>query len=179
MAHTYVQAVAGTTARILDTRKTTPGLRLLEKHAVTAGGAHNHRMGLFDQVLIKENHIALMNGAAGDSLPAEAVRRCRARLGGEVIVEVEIEHLRDLAPVIQAGADIVLLDNMEPAQVREAVRIRNATATGRPVQLEASGGITLATIRSYAEAGADRISTGALTHSVQAFDLSMRCSPVR
>lgn len=180
MARAYVDAVAGTRARILDTRKTTPGLRALEKYAVTVGGAVNHRIGLYDQVLIKENHIALMGGSSVASPPAEAVRRCRVQLGGTVVVQVEIEHLRDLAPSILAGADLVLLDNMTPEQVREAVAIRDATraADGRPVQLEASGGITRATIRAYAEAGVDRISVGALTHSVKAFDLSMRCEPV-
>lgn len=180
MARTYVDAVAGTRARILDTRKTTPGLRLLEKYAVTVGGAANHRIGLYDQVLIKENHIALMSGGAADSKPAEAVRRCRVVQGGQVVVEVEIEFLQDLAPCIRAGADMVLLDNMTPDQVREAVAIRDATPApdGRRVLLEASGGITIATIRAYAEAGADRISVGALTHSVKALDLSMRCEPV-
>ena len=180
MARTYVNAVAGTQARILDTRKTTPGLRALEKYAVVKGGAGNHRIGLYDQVLIKENHIALMPTSPGGSAPAEAVRRCRSALGPAMIVEVEIEHLADLAAVIVAGADIVLLDNMTPEQVRDAVIERNATPApdGRTVLLEASGGITLTSLRAYAEAGVDRISTGALTHSVKAFDLSMRCTPV-
>lgn len=163
----YVDAVAGTGARILDTRKTTPGLRALEKHAVLLGGGDNHRIGLYDQVLIKENHIALM-GASG---PAEAVRRCRERLDPEQLVEVEIERLDDLAAVIEAGADIVLLDNLGPEQLRAAVAIRG----DRPVALEASGGITLASVRAVAETGVDRISIGALTHSVPALDLSLRC----
>jgi nicotinate-nucleotide pyrophosphorylase (carboxylating) len=183
MARAYADAVRGTSACILDTRKTTPGLRTLEKHAVVAGGAHNHRIGLYDQVLIKENHIALMptDGSGLASRPAEAVRRCRAQLGPQMIVQVEVEHLADLTPCIQAGADIVLLDNMTPAQTREAVAIRDATPSpdGRRVALESSGGITLATVRAYAEAGVDRISVGALTHSVQALDLSMRCEPVQ
>ena len=163
----YVDAVAGTGARILDTRKTTPGLRALEKHAVVLGGGANHRIGLYDQVLIKENHIALM-GASG---PAEAVRRCRQALDPEQVVEVEIERLDDLAAVIEAGADIVLLDNLGPDDLRRAVAIRGE----RPVALEASGGITLATVRAVAETGVDRISVGALTHSVPALDLSLRC----
>jgi nicotinate-nucleotide pyrophosphorylase (carboxylating) len=184
MARRYVAAVAGTRAEVFDTRKTTPGLRVLEKHAVVAGGARNHRIGLYDQVLIKDNHIALM---APDptltgpfSAPAEAVRRCRARLGDAVVVEVEIEDLRDLEPAIAAGADIVLLDNMAPGLLAQAVTRRDAAQRpgARATLLEASGGITLTTIRAVAESGVERISTGALTHSVQALDLSMRCAPV-
>lgn len=170
----YADAVAGTAAAVYDTRKTTPGLRTLEKRAVRAGGGQNHRMGLYDQVLIKENHIALM----GQGGPAEAVRRCRARLGPTVIVEVEIERLQDLPGVIAAGADIVLCDNMSPADLRTAtaIRVQHPAADGRRVALEASGGITLATIRAYAETGIERISVGALTHSVPALDLSLRCT---
>ncbi len=164
----YADTVAGTTAKVLDTRKTTPGLRLLEKHAVAVGGGVNHRMGLYDQVLIKENHIALM-GASG---PAEAVRRCRAAVGPDKIVQVEIEHLADLEPVIEASANMVLLDNMGPDLLREAVAIRG----DRAVLLEASGGITMDTLRAVAETGVDRISVGALTHSVIALDLSLRCT---
>jgi len=173
----YVEAVAGTRAQILDTRKTTPGMRLLQKHAVLAGGGANHRIGLFDQVLIKDNHIALMPPGPLGSGPAEAVRRSRERLGEAVIVEVEIERLEDLEPCIRAGADIILLDNLPPAAVREAVVRRDACVSPRYVQLEASGGITLQTVRSFAEAGVDRISTGELTHSVRSLDLSMRCDP--
>ena len=183
MARRYVEAIAGTHAAVFDTRKTTPGLRLLEKHAVAAGGARNHRIGLFDQVLIKDNHIALMPPGPLGSGPAEAVRRCRAELGADTVIEVEIERLDDLEPVIAAGADIVLLDNMTPALLAQGVairnRIRNRTVKpgARRVELEASGGITLATIRAVAETGVERISTGALTHSVQALDLSLRTSP--
>lgn len=171
MARRYVDAVMGTRARILDTRKTSPGLRLLQKHAVVSGGGDNHRIGLYDQVLIKDNHIALM----GDGGPAEAVRRCRARYGAGIRIEVEIERVEDLDAVIAAGADIVLLDNLGPDALRAAVVRRGA----RPTLLEASGGITLATVRAVAETGVDRISTGELTHSVAALDLSMRCTPVR
>lgn len=174
----YVAAIAGTRAHILDTRKTTPGMRLLQKHAVVAGGGYNHRSGLYDQVLIKDNHVALMPPGPLGSGPAEAVRRCRERLGGTVIVEVEIERLNDLEPCIHAGADIILLDNLPPSTLREAVARRDACMTARPVLLEASGGITLQTVRSFAESGVDRISTGELTHSVRSLDLSMRCEPV-
>lgn len=166
----YATLVAGTHAKVFDTRKTDPGLRLLQKHAVVCGGGANHRIGLYDQILIKENHIALM-GAAG---PAEAVRRCRSSAGDQAVIEVEIEGLEDLDPVIEAGADIVLLDNMGPDLLAAAVRIRGQ----RSVQLEASGGIDLETVRPVAESGVDRISVGALTHSVQALDLSLRCQAV-
>lgn len=171
----FADAVAGTRAGIFDTRKTTPGMRLLQKHAVVAGGGRNHRIGLYDQVLIKENHIALMPPGPGGSSPAEAVRRVRERLGGTVVVEVEIERLADLAPCIAAGADIVLCDNMTPDQLRQAVAIRDGARSPRPCQLEASGGITLATVRAYAETGIERISVGALTHSAGGLDLSLRC----
>ncbi len=175
----YVAAVAGTRARILDTRKTTPGMRLLQKHAVIAGGGQNHRIGLYDQVLIKDNHIALMPPGPLGSGPAEAVRRSRERLGEAVVIEVEIERLDDLEPCITAGADIILLDNLPPSVLREAVARRDAFTSVRPVLLEASGGITLATVRGFAESGVERISTGELTHSVRSLDLSMRCEPQR
>lgn len=171
-----VDAVAGTRARILDTRKTTPGLRVLQKHAVVCGGGMNHRHGLFDAVLIKENHIALMPPGPLGSGPAEAVRQARAVVGPDIAIEVEIERLDDLAPVIAAGADIVLLDNMPPALLAQAVAERDRL--GARCQLEASGGITLATVRAVAETGVERISTGWMTHSVAALDLSMRCEPV-
>ena len=149
-------------------------MRLLEKHAVSSGGARNHRIGLYDQVLIKDNHIALMPPGPLGSGPAEAVRRARETTGNETLIEVEIEKLDDLEPVIAAGADIVLLDNMAPALMREAVGRRDRAQGKRRVELEASGGITLETIRAVAETGVERISTGALTHSVHALDLSMR-----
>lgn len=180
MAARYVEAIAGTRAQVFDTRKTTPGMRLLEKHAVASGGARNHRIGLYDQVLIKDNHIALMPAGALGSGPAEAVRRARETTGQETLIEVEIEKLDDLEPVIAAGADIVLLDNMAPALMREAVQRRDRATSGtqRRVELEASGSITLDTIRAVAETGVERISTGALTHSVHALDLSMRTAIV-
>jgi nicotinate-nucleotide pyrophosphorylase (carboxylating) len=178
MAYHYTQAVAGTRAQVFDTRKTTPGMRLLEKHAVVCGGAQNHRMGLFDQVLIKDNHIALMPSGPLGSGPAEAVRRAREMLDKNTIIEVEIERLDDLEPVISAGANIVLLDNMAPELLRQAVIRRDQLAGEKTVALEASGGITLSTIRAVAETGVERISTGALTHSVQALDLSLRTSVV-
>ena len=157
-----VDRVAGTRARIVDTRKTTPTLRALEKRAVVAGGGFNHRMGLFDAVLIKDNHVLAVGSAA------EAVARAHREVGASVKVEVEIEELSDLEPVIEAGADIVMLDNMEPARMREAVRI----TAGRCL-LEASGGITLETVRAVAETGVDLISVGRITHSAPALDVAL------
>lgn len=159
----FVEAVRGTRARIVDTRKTTPGLRALEKAAVRAGGGANHRFGLYDGVLIKDNHIA----AAG-SITA-AVSRAKGRAPHTLKIEVEVEDLGGLEEAIQAGADIVLLDNMTPGQLAEAVRL----ARGRVV-LEASGGVNLETVAEVAASGVDVISIGALTHSAPAVDLSLR-----
>jgi nicotinate-nucleotide pyrophosphorylase (carboxylating) len=164
-----VAHAAGTRAQVLDTRKTIPGLRVLAKHAVAAGGGANHRHGLHDAILIKNNHIALM-GADG---PATAVRRARASAGTAVRIQVEIDRVADLVGVIAAGADLVLLDNMGLADLRAAVAARDAADPRRRVLLEASGGITAATIRAVAETGVDRISTGAITHSAPALDLAL------
>jgi nicotinate-nucleotide pyrophosphorylase (carboxylating) len=157
-----VDRVEGTRARILDTRKTVPLLRALQKMAVQAGGGMNHRMGLYDQVLIKDNHVEAVGSAA------EAVRRARAHVGVDMKIEVEIESLDDLEPVIAAGADIVMLDNLDPDTMRTAVE----RVAGR-VLLEASGGITLDTVRAVAESGVDYISVGALTHSAPSLDVSL------
>jgi nicotinate-nucleotide pyrophosphorylase (carboxylating) len=157
-----VDRVEGTGATILDTRKTTPLLRALEKAAVRAGGGRNHRRGLYDAVLIKDNHVEAVGSVA------EAVRRARKKVGRNIHVEVEIDDLVDLEPAIRAGADIVLLDNMRPAQLRRAV----ALARGR-VLLEASGGITLANVRRVAETGVDFISVGRITHSAPALDVAL------
>jgi nicotinate-nucleotide pyrophosphorylase (carboxylating) len=159
----FVVALRGTRARLVDTRKTTPGLRVLEKYAVRAGGGWNHRMGLDDGVLIKDNHIVAAGGVR------EAVERARAGAPHTVKVEVECADLSQLGDALAAGADVVLLDNMTLATMKEAVRRVNGRAL-----LEASGGITLDTIRSVAETGVDLISVGALTHSAPALDLSMR-----
>ncbi len=164
----FVRAVAGTGATILDTRKTTPGMRSLEKAAVVAGGGRNHRMGLYDAFLIKENHIAVAGGIA------EAVRRARAA-SPDHEVEIECRSHAEVDEALEAGADRLLLDNMDPDQLRAAVAARNRAANGgRPgVPLEASGGVTLETAASIAESGVDFISVGALTHSAPALDLSM------
>lgn len=162
MTRRYVDAVGTSPAQVVDTRKTTPGLRALEKYAVRVGGGSNHRAGLDDGILIKDNHIA----AAGNV--AQAVARARAAAPHGLKVEVEVQDLDQLDEAISAGAEAILLDNMSPQMVREAV-----TRAGGKALLEASGGITLETISEYAETGVDLISVGALTHSVRAIDLSL------
>jgi nicotinate-nucleotide pyrophosphorylase (carboxylating) len=161
----YVMAVEGTGAEILDTRKTAPGLRSLDKRAVAAGGGTNHRMGLADAILIKDNHVAL----AGGIVPA--VEAARAALPG-LPVEIEVDDLAQLDAALGTQADTILLDNMTPALLRRAVARTNGRA-----RLEASGGITLDTVRAVAETGVDAISVGALTHSVTALDVSLEVHP--
>jgi nicotinate-nucleotide pyrophosphorylase (carboxylating) len=161
----YVDAVAGLTCKVLDTRKTTPGWRLLEKYAVRQGGGHNHRMGLYDGILIKDNHLAAMNPAR--SIP-EVIRIAR---NTPLPCEVEVDTLEQLDQALTGKPDIVLLDNMSLDQMRKAVRLRDAVAP--QVQLEASGGVTLETIRGIAETGVDRISVGALTHSAPTLDIAL------
>jgi nicotinate-nucleotide pyrophosphorylase (carboxylating) len=162
----YVEAVRGTRARVLDTRKTTPGLRLLEKAAVMAGGGTNHRVGLFDAILIKENHAAMAGGVG------EAVRLARAR-APDVLLEVECRTEEEVDEALAAGAPRLLLDNMTPAQMRAIV-----ARVGDRAELEASGGIDLETIRDVAETGVDFISVGALTHSAPSLDLSLLLEPL-
>jgi nicotinate-nucleotide pyrophosphorylase (carboxylating) len=167
LAARCVEAVAGTGARILDTRKTTPGLRSLEKAAVAAGGATNHRAGLYDAILIKENHASLAGGVG------EAVRRARVHAPG-VPIEVECRTLAEVDEALGAGAPRILLDNMTLEQLRDAVR----HVAGR-AELEASGGVTLQTLRAIAATGVDFISVGALTHSAPALDLSLLLEPIQ
>ncbi|MDD2536716.1 MAG: carboxylating nicotinate-nucleotide diphosphorylase [Macromonas bipunctata] len=159
----YVQAVAGTRAQIVDTRKTLPGLRLAQKYAVTVGGGTNHRMGLYDAVLIKENHIE----AAGGVTPV--LQRVQATAPDAKFVQIEVETLAQLDEALQAGAQMILLDNMDLPTLREAVRLN----AGRAI-LENSGGVNLNSVRALAETGVDRISIGALTKDVKAIDYSMR-----
>lgn len=166
----YVEAVAGTTAQVLDTRKTTPGWRLLEKYAVRMGGGANHRIGLYDGILIKDNHLA----GLGD--PTTAVRRAvelaRAHPGNNgLVVEVEVDRLDQLDQALAVRPEIVLLDNMTPEMLRAAAARRDATSPA--TRLEASGGVTLATIRAIAETGVDRVSVGAITHSAPALDIAL------
>ena len=162
----YVAAVGDLPARVLDTRKTTPGLRELEKYAVRVGGGVNHRFGLHDAILIKDNHLALL-AATGIGIGA-AVQRAQAAAGPMVCVEVEADTVEQARDAAEAGARMILLDNMAPDQLRAAV-----AAVGGRARLEASGGITLANIRAVAETGVDFISVGALTHSARALDISL------
>lgn len=159
----YVQAVAGTRAQIVDTRKTLPGLRLAQKYAVTVGGGTNHRMGLYDAVLIKENHIEAAGGVTA------VLQRVQATAPDAKFVQIEVETLAQLEEALHAGAQMVLLDNMDLPTLREAVRLN----AGRAI-LENSGGVNLNSVRALAETGVDRISIGALTKDVKAIDYSMR-----
>jgi nicotinate-nucleotide pyrophosphorylase (carboxylating) len=166
LARQFADAVEGTGCRILDTRKTTPGMRALEKAAAAAGGVANHRMGLYDAVLIKNNHIAAAGGVRN------AIERVRAGSSGILIgipLEVEVRSPEELAEALEAGAAHLLLDNLTPAQAVEWVRLIAGRAT-----IELSGGITLANVRAYAEAGADFVSSGAITHSARSMDISFR-----
>ncbi len=162
----FVRAIEGTSAEIVDTRKTTPGLRMLEKYAVQAGGARNHRFGLDDGVLIKDNHIALAGGVGA------AVERAKRTVGHLHKIEVEVSTERDLREAITSGADILLLDNLAPEATRTLVEL--ARSLSAHVLLESSGGIGLENVRAYAEAGVDLISIGALTHSARAMDISFK-----
>ena len=163
----YVEAVRGTRAKIVDTRKTLPGLRLAQKYAVRAGGGTNHRIGLFDAVLIKENHIAAAGGV-------KQVLQAAAKVAAQAaFVEIEVETLTQLKEALDNGATMILLDNMDLATLREAVRINDHRAV-----LEISGGVTLETVRALAETGVDRISIGALTKDVKAIDFSMRLKEI-
>jgi len=159
----YVEAVAGTRAAIVDTRKTLPGLRLAQKYAVKTGGGTNHRLGLYDAILIKENHIAAAGGVVA------ALREAQNIAPRAAWIQIEVESADQLRAALAAGANMILLDNMSPDQMREAVRI-----TAGRAQLEASGGITLENVRAIAETGVDRISIGSLTKDIKAVDLSMR-----
>lgn len=162
----YAEAVVGTGATILDTRKTTPGLRQLEKAAVAASGGINHRLGLYDAILIKENHIALAGGLA------KAVHAARTAQP-EMAIEVEVRNLDEAAYALGTGVDRLLLDNMSVDSIREAVALRDANAGEQEIALEASGGVTLDNVREIAETGVEFISVGALTHSAPTLDFSM------
>lgn len=167
----FVDAVHGTRARILDTRKTTPGLRALEKYAVTVGGGLNHRFALDDAVLIKDNHVRI---AGGISAAIKAVRSARTQTQP---LEVEVTNLEELREALKRGVDAILLDNMGPEVVREAVKVVRNHPNGDKVLIEASGGMRLENVRKYADAGVDWISVGALTHSAPAVDVSFEIEP--
>lgn len=166
----YVAAISGLTAKIMDTRKTTPGLRLLEKYAVVMGGGHNHRLHLADAVLIKDNHLAALR-ALGMSLK-DIVAKAKQNVPAGVTVEVEVTSTREALDAAEAGADIIMLDNMSPDEMRQAVKLVSGQA-----RIEASGGITLANVHKVALTGVDIISIGALTHSPPALDISLELEP--
>jgi nicotinate-nucleotide pyrophosphorylase (carboxylating) len=169
MTRRYVRAIEGTDAQIVDTRKTTPGLRMLEKYAVLSGGARNHRLGLDDGVLIKDNHIALAGGVGA------AVERAREAVGHLHKIEIEVSTEKDLREAVGSGADILLLDNLSPEETARMVKVARELAP--QITLESSGGITLENVRAYAEAGVNLISVGALTHSARAMDISFKIQP--
>jgi nicotinate-nucleotide pyrophosphorylase (carboxylating) len=166
----FVEQTSGTRARIVDTRKTTPGLRALEKYAVAVGGAHNHRFGLDDGVLIKDNHIALAGGVR------RAVEMARQSAPHLMKIEVEVSNRAQLNEAIAARADVIMLDNMTVEEIKSSVALIREQAPG--VLIEVSGGITLETVRGFAEAGVDLISVGALTHSATAVDISLKIAPL-
>jgi nicotinate-nucleotide pyrophosphorylase (carboxylating) len=177
--HRFVKRIENTSARLYDTRKTTPGWRRLEKYAVRCGGGHTHRMGLYDAILIKDNHLAANSTSAGQPMDTfSAVQRAREYIASSgmtnsngIIIEIEIDDVGQLDQALRGEPDIILLDNMSLAELRYCVERRNANATG--IQLEASGGVNLDTIASIAETGVDRISVGALTHSAVNLDLGL------
>ena len=170
LTRAYVKAIEGTGAQIVDTRKTTPGLRALEKYAVTVGGGKNHRMGLDDGVLIKDNHIALGGGIAA------AVKAAKERVGHLHKIEVEISNWAQLREAVEAGAEIIMLDNQTPEEAAKLVQM--ARSINPAVLLEASGGMDLGRVRSFADAGVDLISVGRLTHSARAVDISFKIQAV-
>lgn len=170
LSRKFAKAVEGTNAKVVDTRKTTPGLRMLEKYAVTVGGCKNHRFGLDDGVLIKDNHVALAGGVK------EAVHAAKESVGHLHKIEIEIMNWAELREAIEAGADIVMLDNQTPKETKKLVDM--ARDMNPNVLLEASGGMNLDTVRSYAEAGVDLISAGMITHSARAMDISFKIKTI-
>ena len=166
-----VQAVKPYRAQIYDTRKTTPGLRVLEKYAVRIGGGQNHRLGLYDQVLIKDNHLEIVHRLTGKDTFAILVSAARLRSKPKTVVEIEVDQARHVREALLAGPDIIMLDNMRPAQMKAAVKLRDRM--NRRVRLEASGNVDERTVRAIARSGVDMISVGKLTHSVRSIDISL------
>ena len=175
----FVEMVKGYKTQILDTRKTAPGWRYLEKYAVRIGGGTNHRVGLYDQILIKDNHLRIMGSERQNGSINSLVQKAREQIGSEMLIEVEVEELCQIKEMVDAGVDIILFDNMAPSKIREAVEmvkeLKNACGfeTGRTILTEASGNITIGNVEEYAKAGVDRISIGAITHSARVLDISM------
>ncbi len=178
----FAEKIKGYRTQIMDTRKTAPGWRYLEKYAVRVGGGINHRMGLYDQILIKDNHLKTMGSEKENGAIRRLVRKARGQIENGMLIEVEVEDLCQIKDVVDAGVDIILFDNMEPSKIREAVDIvkeieKNQDAgTGKAILTEASGNITIENVEEYADAGVDRISVGAITHSTRALDISFEIS---
>ena len=175
----FVEKVKGCKTQILDTRKTAPGWRYLEKYAVKIGGGVNHRMGLYDQILIKDNHLKIMESEKENGDIGSLVKKAREQIADEVLIEVEVEDVCQIKDVMDAGVDIILFDNMSSPKIKEAVGVVKkcenifGVETGKTILTEASGNITIENVEEYAKAGVDRISVGAITHSVRALDISM------
>lgn len=176
LTHRYVEAVQGTEAKILDTRKTTPGLRAIEKYAVLCGGGENHRFGLFDMALVKDNHLALLPADQISAPPAQAVQMIRQKYGHDLPLEVEVDNFDQLTALLPAAPDLILLDNFTPEQLHQAVNYVRSYCCEHKLPtplLEASGGVNLASVRAIAETGVERISVGALTYSAAALDIGL------
>ena len=178
----FAERIKGYRTQIMDTRKTAPGWRYLEKYAVRAGGGINHRMGLYDQILIKDNHLKAMRAEKENDTISRLVKKAREQIKNGTPIEVEVEDLCQIREVMDAGVDVILFDNMEPSKIREAVEMvkefensRDA-GNGRAILTEASGNITIENVEEYADAGVDRISVGAITHSVRVLDISFDIS---
>ena len=178
----FAEKIKGYRTQIMDTRKTAPGWRYLEKYAVRVGGGINHRMGLYDQILIKDNHLKAMGTEKENDTISRLVKKAREQIKNGTLIEVEVEDLCQIREVMDVGVDIILFDNMEPSKIREAVEMvkefensRDA-GNGRAILTEASGNITIENVEEYADAGVDRISVGAITHSVRVLDISFDIS---
>jgi len=178
----FAEKIKGYKSQILDTRKTTPGWRYLEKYAVKIGGGANHRMGLYDQILIKDNHLEIMEPEKEGGNISSLVKKARKNIAKEVLIEVEVENLCQIKEMVDAGVDIILFDNMAPSKINEAVEMvkefenSRDEGTGRVILTEASGNITIKNVEEYAKAGVDRISVGMITHSARALDISFDIS---
>ena len=174
----FAEKIKGYRTQIMDTRKTAPGWRYLEKYAVRVGGGVNHRMGLYDQILIKDNHLKTMESEKENGDIRRLVKKAREQIENGMLIEVEVEDLCQIKDAVDAGVDIILFDNMEPSKIREAVDMvkefekNQGAGTGKAILTEASGNITIENVEEYADAGVDRISVGAITHSARALDIS-------
>ena len=173
VTRSFVDQVKSYKARIMDTRKTTPGLRELEKYAVALGGGHNHRMGLWDAVLVKDNHIAVLKAGARGINIKDIARLVKEKKPKGMKTDIEVRNLKEFQEVLEIPPDIIMLDNMDISQIKKAVAMRDAQPSRKNVKIEVSGGVRLSNIKAIARAGVDMISIGALTHSAKAVDMSL------